>query len=375
MFRFLIAFFMGLVSLHAQAQDVSGTGRGDPVTLDLGRDHFAAGTNVTASRPVTGDLLAAGRAVVLDGNVGGDAVLAGGSVRLNGNVSQNAYAAGGQVFVNGTVSRNARFAGGQVEIAPSSRIEGGVSIGAGQARVSGSIGGYLQAAGGNLYINGPISGDVEAASGQVELGPNARIMGRLRYRSRQALKQDPAAQVLGGIEQLPAPAARAPTARGLGRVAFWIWTLGLMLVITILFIVVPIFFSEVTQTLESRPAASALLGFVMLVCIPVASAFLFITLIGIPLGLLLIAAYLALLLVGYAVTGAAVGDWVLKRLRPGHPGTIRWRIGAAIAGIFLVAILGRIPWLGGLIIFAALLLGIGAVGLQIKRTFGRPAVT
>jgi len=364
MIRLLIAFLIGLTTFPVRAQvKVDNI---EPVTIDLGTDHFVAGSNVAVNRSVPGDLLAAGRAVVSDSTVGGDAVLAGGSVHLNGNVSQSVYAAGGQVIVNGTISRNARLAGGNVEIAPSSRIDGGVSVGGGQARVSGSIGGYLQAAGGSLYINGPIGGDVEAAVGQLELGPNARIRGRLRYRSRQALKQDPAAQVSGGIEQLPPLAPQAPR-RGLGRGASWIWTLGLMLLVAILLLVLPGFLTSVIETLESRPGASALLGFALLVCIPVASVILLITLVGAPLGLLSMTAYMALLLVGYVAAGAALGDWVWKRLRRGNAPATRPQIGAAIGGILAVAIIGRVPLLGGLVIFVALLLGIGAVGLQINR--------
>jgi cytoskeletal protein CcmA (bactofilin family) len=362
-----MACLLGLTTLPAMAQD--------PVTRDLGADHFAAGTNVTVSGPVAGDLVAAGRAVVFDGSVAGDAVLAGGSVRLNGNISENAYAAGGQVFINGTISRNARIAAGEVEIAPSSRIEGGVSIGAGEARVSGSIAGYLQAAAGNLYINGPVMGDVEVSAGQVELGPNTRIAGMLRYRSDAELRQDPAAQVLGGIDRLPAPSVPTGFGRGLGRALFWIWTLGLMLVVSILLPLLPGFFSGVNEMLQSRPGASALLGLAMLIFIPAASVFLLITLIGIPLGLLSIAAFVVLLMVGYIATGAALGDWLLKRLQPEHAGAIGWRVGSAVGGIFLIALIGQVPLLGGLVVFAAMLVGIGALILQMNqiRHGGRPA--
>jgi hypothetical protein len=211
----------------------------------------------------------------------------------------------------------------------------------------------------------------------VELGPNARITGRLRYRSREALKLDPSAQVLGGIERLAPPGTEAASAsRRLVRAALWVWilwTLGLMVVITTLLLVMPTFFAGVIDTLESRPGASALLGFGMLVCIPVASMILLVTLIGAPLAILFMTAYVALLLVGYVVTGAAVGDWLLRRLRHVSAGTPRPRIAAAIGGILVIAILGMIPLLGGLVFVVALLMGIGAVGLATKRTLG-PAV-
>jgi len=367
--RILAVFLIGLASVAVQAQDNKPT---DLVTVDLGKDHFAAGRDVTVAKGVAGDLLAAGREIVLDDKIGGDAVAAGGTVRLNGNISDNTYAAGGQIFVNGTIARNARIAAGNVELAPSSRIEGGASIAAGQARLMGSIGGYLQAAGGSLYLDGPIGGDVDATAGQIQLGPHARINGRLRYRSRRALQQDTGAQVLGGIEQLPFAVRTSPAVgRGLARLAFWVWTLGLIVVVAILLLLLP-GFGNVIGMLESRPGMSALLGFALLVCIPIASLILLITLIGAPLALLSIAAYFALLLVGYLAAAAAMGDLLLKRLWHGTVETVGWRIVAAICGIFIIALLGRIPVLGGLIVFIALIMGIGAVALQMTRAL-RPA--
>src|ERR1700719_19532 len=108
------------LQLHAQGNE--GTGL---VTIDLGKDRFAAGQDITVTNSVAGDLLAAGSEIVLGEKVGGDAVAAGGTIRLNGNFSDNAYAAGGRVYVNGTIARNARLAGGNVELAPYARIESG----------------------------------------------------------------------------------------------------------------------------------------------------------------------------------------------------------------------------------------------------------
>jgi cytoskeletal protein CcmA (bactofilin family) len=338
----------------------------------LGLDHFAAGQNVTVSRPVAGDLVAAGRAVALDSTVAGDGVVAGGMVRVNGAVAQNVYAAGGQVFINGALSRNARIAGGEVEITPSSRIEGGVSIAAGEARVNGSIAGYLQAMTGNLYIDGPISGDVEAYVGQLELGPNTRINGRLRYVSNQELRRDPAAQVLGGIVRQPPPEGMAGPGLRWARAVFWVWTLGLMLMVTILVPALPGFFAGAGQVLYSRPGLSALLGFALLLLTPVASVFLLATLVGAPLGFLSLAAYLILIMVGYAAAGAALGDWLLKRLQPERAATLGRQIGAAVGGIFLVTLIGQVPILGGLAVLAALLMGMGAVALHLKQA-SRPA--
>ena len=43
-----------------------------------------------------------------------------------------------------------------------------------------------------------------------------------------------------------------------------------------------------------------------------------------------------------------------------------WRVGAAVLAMLALALLGRIPFLGGLVIFAALLAGIGAIMISLR---------
>lgn len=341
----------------------------ESVSKEMGSDYFTAGRSVTVSKPVAGDLFAAGQDVGIDATTAGDAVVAGGSVRINGPVSQHVYAAGGRVTVNGVVKAGARIAGGDIDIAPSAELQN-LTVAGGQVRINGKVTGYLQAAGGRVYVNAPVAGDVDVTANRVELGPNARITGKFRYRSREALKRDPAALVAGGTEQLATPASWTAPAEGLGRgvasVASWIWTLGLTLVIAVLMMTLPRFFAGAIGTLERGVGVSALIGFVLLVCVPIAALLLLITGVGAPLGLLAVGAYLILLLVGYLTAGAALGDVALKRWSPAHAGDKTWRIGAAVAAVLAIALIGEVPWFGGLVVFAALLTGLGALALEMR---------
>jgi len=52
-----------------------------------------------------------------------------------------------------------------------------------------------------------------------------------------------------------------------------------------------------------------------------------------------------------------------------------WRIGAACAALLVLALLGALPWLGGLLGFAALLAGLGALWLQATPLRGSGGVT
>lgn len=339
----------------------------EPVARDFGADHFVAGGSVLVTKPVVGDLGAAGGRVEVSGDVGGDAFIAGGNVRVGAAVRQGLYVGGGRVVINGTVQRNARIGGGTVEIAPQAKIAGNLSIGGGEVRVSGAIDGYLQAGGGHVYIDAVIGGDVEVGGGAVELGPNARIGGRMRYASREDLKRDPAAQVQGGVARLTLRAAWPVPSRvqeNFGRGVGWVWSVGLALMAALLVVAVPRIQASIGATLRGRWALSLLIGFIALVCIPAAAMIAIFTVVGVPLALGGMALYLALLLLGYVCAGIALGGWALQRLQPARAAQTGWRVAAAVLGMLAISLLGRLPWLGGLVVLAALLLGVGALLLQ-----------
>jgi hypothetical protein len=342
----------------------------------VGSDVFIGGGSVTVHEPTGGDLFAAGGTVDVDAAVGGDAVVAGGKVRIGGDVGQSVYAAGGQTNINGKVGRNVRVAGGQVELGPKAEVAGNLSVAGGQVRLYGAVRGHVQAAGGRVRIDAPVTGDVLATSGHVELGPRARIGGKLRYRSGDALHQDPAAQVSGGIEQIgpvwrgdaasqPAPEPPAPQ-HGMGAIG-WVWTAGLVVLAAVWLALAPGVSARLSRALRERTGLSVLLGFVWLVCVPVLALLLLLTIIGIPLALFVAALYLAVLPLAYVAAAVGLGDWTLARWQATHAAAWGWRIGAAALALVLLNALGQVPWLGALLGFVVLLAGLGAMLLLWRR--------
>ena len=359
-----------LVACVATALSPSATARSE--ARDVGADHFAAGSSVRVERAVAGDLLAAGGQVDVSAQVRGDAIVAGGNVRLGGRLDNSVFAVGGQLTLAGAVANNARAAGGEVLLVRGAEIGGNASLAGGRVEVDGVIKGYLQAAGGEVFINGAVGGDVMAAGGRIELGPQARIAGRLRYASRDEVIIDPAAQIVGGIERTawraPAGMPSVERARRVGRGVGWIWTVGLMVLAAVLIALLPAFTARVAVTARQRTGWSALAGFIALVCFPVAALILMITLIGLPLGLVTLLAYFALLPMGYVAAAIALGDGVLARAKPNAYAATGWRVGAAVVAVLVLALLARLPYLGGLVVLAALLIGLGALMLQLRRS-------
>ena len=368
--HFCVALVLATVSATAvlAAPKVPAPARVERVERDFGNDRFAAGSSLQIDKPVAGDLMAAGGSVDVMTTVEGDAVLSGGTVSVSKRIGQNFYGAAGKLFVNDVVGRNARVAGGQVTFSQVSEVVGNVSAAGGEVTMNGKVKGHVIVAGGHVLIDAMIGGDVEATGGQVELGPNARIGGKLRYASREPLKRDPAAQVAGALETF-APPGGWPVPENvehrMGRTGGWVWTIGLLVVAAVLVALLPNFYSGVARTLRAHAGKSLLVGFITLICVPVAALLFLITIIGVPLGLLTVLAYLLLLVIGYVSTGISIGDWALQRARSDAPQSTTWRIGSAILGVLIVSLLARMPWLGGWVVLVALLVGLGALALQI----------
>lgn len=337
------------------------------VERDFGNDHFAAGRTLTVAEPVVGDLIAAGGKVEVKTAVGGDAVLTGADVRMDGRVAESLFLLGGQLEVNGQVGRNARVGGGQIEFAAPSEVAGNLSVGGGEVTLKGRVNGYLHAAGGKVLIDGVVGGDVEARAGELTLGPNARITGSLRYASREPIQRDPGAQVQGQVERIeieggwPVP---EDMERRMGRGGGWIWTLGLVVLAGVMVWAMPRFFGQVATTWQARFPMSLLLGFVLLVCVPVAAVLFLVTIIGVPLGLIIMALYPVLLLLGYVCSGIGLGHWGVARLSPTWSSGTVGQVAGAVAGVLVIGLLARVPWLGGVVMLMALLAGLGAFGMQ-----------
>jgi uncharacterized membrane protein YccF (DUF307 family) len=95
---------------------------------------------------------------------------------------------------------------------------------------------------------------------------------------------------------------------------------------------------------------------------------LFITLLGIPLGIALLALYPLLLLGGYVVGVHFIARRAQAALRPAEATPSQaMTLGFFALALLLVTLLGRLPFVGGLVMAVIALLGIGACLLEIHR--------
>jgi hypothetical protein len=326
-------------------------------------DYVAAGRTVQISGTVNGDVYVAGGDVLVDGVINGDLLAAGGIMTVSGTVSADLRAAGGQIVISGTIGRNSTIGGGKVEITPSAKLQGDLVTAAGDVEVVGPIARNAKIAAGTATVSARIGGTLTVAARSIRLASNAVVDKHFRYWSGSEASIDAEARVLGRIVRKEIPESLA--AWNVGSVLAVLWlSLALVnftstLILGLLLIHwSPAHAERIGSTLLQRPAASFVWGAAVCVMTPILAALLVMTVVGIPLGLLLLALYLISLYVAriYVMTwaGQLLVAW---SSRPIHPG---W---AFVSGLVLYTVLGLIPIAGAFMSLSAFIFGMGATVL------------
>ena len=355
--------------IHAHGQDVYLAGPHVDVAQDVPADLVAAGGTVHVGASLAETAILAGGNVAIDGSVGDDVIAAGGDVVLRGHAGDDARLAGGTVRIAGRVDDDATAAGGTVRIERDAVVGGRAFLAGGEIVVAGTIGRHLRAAGGRVSIEGTVHGDVRVDADTLDVGPTARIDGDLIHRGSREPRIDPAARIGGRVEHLPLPVR--PGAR-VFTVFAWLFLLAAALATGAVMIgLFPRFTPAAALTIERDPWRSLGVGAAVVFGVPIAVVALFVTGIGVPLGLILLAGYLVAVLLAYLVAALFVGMFGAERLRRERQpvpsrGALVLRL---LAALVVLGIVRLVPVLGGLVSFAALLFGMGALAIQLYRAY------
>lgn len=359
---------IGLLFAGVHTALAFGAGAGD--------DYFAAGATVALNQIVAGDALLAGGRIDSDAAIGGDATLVGGQVAVRTTVGEDLYAAAGWVEVDALIGGDVRLAAGQVQLTPETSIAGSVAIAGGSVTVVGSIGGQLVVAAGEVTLGGDVAGDVRVRARALHVLKGTRIGGNLIYHTSTPVTLPADVQIGGGI--LPEESAGdsgAPVQpqadRGAGFA--WIWLAGLFAVGVLFAVVFARVSRRTSRALASRPWFGMLAGFLALAATPALIIALLLTLVGIPLALILLPAYVAVLLASYVIGALFLGDRMLVFLRPAGEAGNGWRAAALLVVLLVLALVGDVPLFGWVAHFAVLLLGLGGLLLVLWEGSRRPA--
>ncbi len=217
------------------------------------------------------------------------------------------------------------------------------------------IEGDLTVVGGDAVIEGTVDGDVNCYGGHVEMLPGSTITGEYHE--------------FGG----PYVSALAPWATAAGASSIMhenvrmLQSLAYGAIILLVFLIFPVRVRIALDRLERHPGLSAGVGTAALLAVIPVGVLLLVSIIGIPLIPLEIAAVFAGLFIGQAALGMLVGRRLFELVRP-H--TTPSPLGALVLGLVVIAAAQVVPFVGWFITMLVVLVGLGAGILAFIRESG-----
>ena len=368
-------------------------------TIPLFALHFESGENVRISRaiyedvyvfggtiyidaPVYGDIWCAGGTVTISDTVSGDLVVAGGNINLRGVVLDDVRAAGGDLGITGRIGGDLLVTGGTVLLESEAVVDGSFYSSGGNITLNGHVRQKFKAAAGttvlngtidngveincgNVHLNGTIGGTSVLVAGRITVGDDAVLRGNVRYWTNRG-ETDFGSALQGGAQAQFDPDLRhrfeRPDYKFLGFASFLavIWYLAssfiLILIGQWLFAGL---FRRAAQKAGDEPIRSLGFGFLYFAVVPIAAVLMLVTIVGIPVGFIVLFFYLLFLLLASVITALTGAFWLDQRNN--HD----WRpiqIAFVALGVLVaLKLVGFIPFIGWIAKVAAVFTAFGAI--------------
>jgi cytoskeletal protein CcmA (bactofilin family) len=363
---FMVVLAMVLLAVPVSAAEVRGL---ESVTIASGEviddDLYVAGSSITIDGTVNGDLWAAGGTVTINGRVSGDVVAAVSTMSIDGEVGQAVRVAAGEVNVGGYIGDDLLFGGGDLTIGSTAAIGGDLLFAAGKVRINGVISGYIRGAGGEVALADGVGGDVKLGVDVLTIASSTVILGDLTYTSENEAVIHSGAQIGGTVTHLAGmewPFKGGLISSILGRLLSFLMILLIGIVIVL---VAPRRMALMADTIRNEPWWSLGWGAIILLATPVAAIVVCITIVGIPLGLIGLALYGIAIYLSQILVALFIGRWIIGCFTKADSRAIM--VGALASGLAILCLLRLIPYAGFFIGLAAVLFGLGAALVSLRK--------
>lgn len=364
-----VCLLAGFAIAHAQNVS-SGDNLSVPASRTIDGTYIAGGRSIDIGGTVNGDVICGTQTLTIGGTVHGDVICGAQSITITGHVDGDVRLAGQSITLSGAVGHNASVVGQDLILSSGARIGGDLSYAGSSLTADGSIGRDLLAAGQTATIAGTVGRNVDATIDRLTLTSNANVTGRVHYTSRNEANVANGAHV-GSLQQSQ-PTAKQEQARGVSRrwfglLVLW-YVLAALFCTLILALIMPLFFWRLSDEAAARPGWTILTGFITAVVLPALIVLCFVSVIGIPLGILLLFAELMLILLSFPVSAFYLG----RLLFTTWLGWSQNAIVVMLLGVIVLLILLAIPFLDILVWFLMVWVGFGSMARGFRHYLVRP---
>jgi len=343
-------------------------------------DNFVRAANSFDIRGnIKGDVVVVGANVDISGRVEGDVLAAASNIKISGEVLGNVRVAGAAVDIEGKVGKNVNVFSGTVNFGLNSEILGDVSVYSGTADFKGKVEGNIYGRTGRVTISGKLNKNVELHFDGEEKGDEAslvifkeaEIQGDLNYYSRSQAKIDEEAVIKGQVNKYT-PKVVGKAARKFIN-SFWLFSrlvsfFGLIVVALILIWFFDDRTKKITERMLKKPGQSMLFGLGILFLVPIISIMLMITIIGAPLGIIILLLYILAIYLSTIFVGLTIGRQILAYFQKKKFPEVSSFWSLIIGLLIYLIIVDLVLWsgsilgiFGGVIKFLALIWALGGI--------------
>lgn len=336
-------------------------------TKTIEDDLILAANNVRIGGVVQGDVIFGSRSIVHNGKITGSLNGACQNVRILGEVGGSVRAFCQNNNIEGTIGRNLINFSQTLNIRPSGKINGDVTSFCAEMTIDGEVGRNVKCGAGTVIISGTIQGDVDLEADEISIMPTAKILGNFKYKSREEARVEQGAQISGETEWTEIEPKEKKKKVFLTATTKMVIRILLLLaaIVTglILLLISKNFVKGAKRAVTESFLKSLGLGFICMICIPIAGVILLVTVIGIPIAIISLFVYLILFYIAKIFVGIAFGEKILSGFKKGKEAPLGWSL---IVGLIIISILTSIPYLGWIVYLAVVFVGFGAALLARK---------
>lgn len=318
------------------------------INENIADDLYAAGENIEVKGTVAGDAVIAGMNIIIEKNVEQDALLAGYHIEIKGNVGDDVRVAAHETFISGDVKDDIFVAGKTIEL-NGSKVGGSIFIAGKEVKIiniTAQEGIKIKAE--KIFFDSEVSGVVDLKAREIEFGQNAKINGVLMIYPHTITGNTNLESIVSGeiIKVEMKEQKHSFLEKGI-----WVmggYLLSLIIFSLALFLLIPQFFTKVSDNIKTRPWVSLGLGWGYFIFTPIIAILLIMTLIGFPFGLFFAGFYGLLFIIFPYISSATLAAFFISKCK--DAGLMK-----KIFAIIISSLIVMIPFV--LIIIAPLVMG------------------
>lgn len=322
---------------------------------------YSAGKQVRIAGTVDGDVYCAGQQVTISGTVKGDVICAAQTITISGKVEGSVRAAGQVVTLQNTVERSASIVASQITMEKNASIGRDATFAGNTLTLDGTVKRDAVIASGDTTITGTIGRNLRFTGTTLQLQDKAMVAGALEYTSNDSATIANTAAVKGSVtHHTPKHQDRKMFDLGSFIIALIVMTICAL----VLVLVFPQQIHRVSMIAANSLGKTLLIGLLASFVVPVGLITLSLTLVGIPLAIFGLLAWILLVMLSIPVAAYYLGSMVLSKAKNA----------AAIMAIgsVLLVVLMYIPLVGWFASIMAYFIGTGALIRQLRQHVPSP---